>query len=64
MVDQNQVSGVGGQDQRRLFLSTALATPREKRVALAIAAVALVAFLAAVPFVRVPGQNAGLHPQL
>jgi len=54
MVDQNPLSGVGGRDQRRLFLSTALATQREKRVALAIAAIALVAFLAMVPFVRLP----------
>ena len=54
MVDRNPLSGVGGRDQRRLFLSTALATQREKRVALAIAAIALVAFLAMVPFVRLP----------
>jgi hypothetical protein len=45
MVDRNPLSGVGGRDQRRLFLSTALATRREKRVALAIAAIALVAYL-------------------
>src|SRR5512139_2448213 len=54
MVDQNPVSGVGGPDQRRLFLSTALATQREKSVALAVAAIAFFAFLAIVPFVRVP----------
>jgi hypothetical protein len=54
MVDRNPLSGVGGRDQRRLFLSTALATRREKRVALAIAAIALVAFLVTVPFVRLP----------
>jgi hypothetical protein len=50
----NPERGVDGQDQRRLFLSTALVTDREKRVALAVAIVALVAFLAVAPFVRVP----------
>ena len=54
MADQNPVSGVGGRDQRRLFLSTALPSHREKRLALAVAAIALVAFLAIVPFVRLP----------
>jgi len=54
MADQNPVSGAGGRDQRRLFLSTALASHREKRLALAVAAIALVAFLAIVPFVRLP----------
>jgi hypothetical protein len=41
-------------DRRRLFLATALATRREKLLALMIAGVALVAFIALVPFVRVP----------
>jgi Na+/proline symporter len=53
MVDQNPLSGVGGRDQRRLFLSTARATLPEKRVALAIAAIALVAFLAMASFLLV-----------
>ncbi len=54
MVEQNRAAGGGSLGQRRLFISTALATRREKRAALVIALVALVAFLAAVPFVRVP----------
>jgi two-component system, sensor histidine kinase and response regulator len=41
-------------EQNYPFLATALATRREKLIALAIAAVSLVAFLALVPFVRVP----------
>jgi hypothetical protein len=41
-------------DQRRLFLATALATRREQTLALTIAGAALVAFVALVPFVRVP----------
>jgi len=41
-------------DQHRSFLLTALAARREKQVALAIAVVSLVVFLATVPFVRVP----------
>jgi len=45
---------IGSADQRRYFLATALATPREKRVAAAIAFAALLAFAVAVPFVRVP----------
>ncbi len=40
--------------RRPLLLSTALATSREKRIALLIAIAALVAFLIAVPFARVP----------
>jgi hypothetical protein len=41
-------------DQRRLFLATALATRRERLLALTIAGMALIAFAALVPFVRVP----------
>jgi hypothetical protein len=41
-------------DQRRRFLATALATRRQQVLALTIAGVTLVAFLALVPFVRVP----------
>ncbi len=41
-------------EQNFPFLATALATRREKWIALAIAVAALVAFLALVPFVRVP----------
>jgi hypothetical protein len=44
----------GSSDQRRVFLATALATRRERRIAAAFAAVSFVAFLAVVPFVRVP----------
>ncbi len=53
MVDRNPTSGTGAKDQRRLMLSTALASPGEKRIALAIAAAALLAFLVIVPFARV-----------
>lgn len=53
MVDRN-LAVPGGAGQRQLFLSTALATAREKRLALVIAVVALVAFLAVVPLARVP----------
>lgn len=41
-------------DQRRLFLATALATPPQRRFAVAIAVGALLAFAVAVPFVRIP----------
>ena len=41
-------------DQHGIFLVTALATPRQRRTALVIAAVTLAAFLVMVPFVRVP----------
>lgn len=41
-------------DQRAILLVTAPATPRQKRVALIIAAATFLAFLIAVPFVRVP----------
>jgi two-component system sensor histidine kinase/response regulator len=44
----------GSSDQRRLFLATALATQRERRIAVAFAAGSFVAFLAVMPFVRVP----------
>jgi hypothetical protein len=54
LVDQLTMSGVFDAGERRLFLATALATRREKNVALAIAAVSLVAFIAIVPFARVP----------
>jgi hypothetical protein len=41
-------------DQSHTFLATALASRREKQVAIAIAGIALVAFLALAPFVRLP----------
>lgn len=44
----------GSTTERRLFLVTALATQQQKRIAALIAAVALAAFVAAVPFARVP----------
>ena len=44
----------GSRDQRRVLLATALATQRDRRIAAAFAAVSFVAFLAVVPFVRVP----------
>ena len=44
----------GSRDQRRVFLATAHATQRERRIAAAVAAVSFVVFLAVVPFVRVP----------
>ncbi|WP_271566079.1 MASE4 domain-containing protein [Bradyrhizobium sp. CCBAU 11386] len=44
----------GGAGSRRLLLSTALATAGETRLALVIAVVAFVAFLAVVPLARVP----------
>jgi hypothetical protein len=40
--------------ERRLFLVKALATPRHKRLAAVVAAIAFVAFAGAVPFVRLP----------
>lgn len=45
---------IASADQRRLLLVAALATPRQKRLAAAIAAAALLAFAVTVPFVRVP----------
>jgi membrane-associated sensor protein len=53
MVD-NPAAKDGGPDHRRLMLSSALATTPEKRVALIVAVASLVAFVAIVPFVRVP----------
>jgi two-component system sensor histidine kinase UhpB len=44
----------GSIDERRLFLATAIATPREKRIAHSIALAALVAFTLIWPFARVP----------
>ena len=44
----------GTSDQRGIFLATASATRLERRAALVIAMVSLAAFLAVVPFVRVP----------
>jgi hypothetical protein len=43
-----------GPGQRAFLLVTALATPRQKRCAVTIGAAALLAFIAAVPFVRMP----------
>src|SRR5512133_3023039 len=40
--------------QRTAFLATALATRREKTIALAIASASLLLFIVAVPFVRMP----------
>jgi hypothetical protein len=45
---------IGGLDTRRRFLATAVATKAEQRIALAIAVGAFLAFVAALPFVRVP----------
>jgi two-component system, sensor histidine kinase and response regulator len=45
---------VASRDQRYIFLATALATRRDKRIALLIAAAAFILFAAFVPFVRVP----------
>jgi hypothetical protein len=44
----------GSGDQLRVFLATAPATQREKRVAAAIALLGFVAFLVVVPFARLP----------
>jgi len=54
MGQPNDSDGLAGADQGRPLLSTALATRQEKRIALGIAIAALAAFLAAVPFARVP----------
>ncbi len=43
-----------GPDPRAISLVTALATPRQRRIALLIAVATFAAFLAAVPFVRLP----------
>ncbi|HYA29159.1 MAG TPA: MASE4 domain-containing protein [Acidobacteriota bacterium] len=48
------MKAIGSIGERRLFLTTALATRRQQQVALAIATVAAVGFLAAIPFARVP----------
>ena len=45
---------IGGLDTRRRFLATAVATKTEQMIALAIAGAGFLAFVAAVPFVRVP----------
>jgi hypothetical protein len=45
---------IGSTDQRRLYLVNALATRRQKQLAAVIAAAALLAFVVAVPFARVP----------
>jgi two-component system sensor histidine kinase/response regulator len=45
---------IGSADKRGLFLATAPATRRQRRVAATIAVVAFLAFVTAVPFVRVP----------
>jgi len=45
---------IGGLDKQRRFLATAIATKADQRVAAVIAIAAFLAFLAAVPFVRVP----------
>lgn len=48
------MNSVATRDQRYIFLATALATPRERRVALGIAVAALVVFGAVAPFARTP----------
>jgi hypothetical protein len=48
------MNAIGSTDQCRLFLTTALATRGQQLLALVIAAAALAAFAATVPFVRVP----------
>ena len=45
---------IGSATQRRFFLTTAPATPWQQKLALAIAAAALIVFAVTVPFVRVP----------
>jgi hypothetical protein len=45
---------IGSTDERRFFLTTAIASRRQKQAALAIAAVAAIGFVVAVPFARVP----------
>lgn len=54
MVAQNTAAAADGSDPRRLLLSTDLASRGQKRFALVVAAITILAFLAAVPFVRVP----------
>ena len=49
---------VAASDQRYIFLATALATRRNKRLALAIGAAAFALFAVLVPFVRVPPPQA------
>lgn len=48
------MNAVGAVESQRQFLATAIATPAERRIAVLIAAAGLLAFIAAVPFVRVP----------
>ena len=48
------MKAIGGVDERRLFLTTALASQGQKRAALVIAALAAIGFALAVPFARVP----------
>lgn len=48
------MNSIGGTTERPMFLVEALAMRRHKRLAAVIATIALVAFVAAVPFVRVP----------
>jgi hypothetical protein len=45
---------IGSNEQRRLYLANALATPRQTYFAAVVAAATLLAFVAAVPFARVP----------
>ena len=54
LVDRLPVDSVRGSDQHRLFLTTALATRREKQLALAIATLSFFIFLVVVPFARTP----------
>lgn len=48
------MTAIGSNDERRLFLTTALASGGQKRAALVIAIVAAIGFVVAVPFARTP----------
>jgi hypothetical protein len=54
MTGHNTAADANGSDPRRLLLSTDLASRGQKRLALVVAVVAVLAFAVAVPFVRVP----------
>jgi hypothetical protein len=45
---------IGSRGYRRQFLATATATQADQHIAVVIAVIGFVAFVAAVPFVRVP----------
>ncbi|TPQ37452.1 hypothetical protein C2U70_10910 [Bradyrhizobium guangdongense] len=54
MASQRTVADVGDIDRGQTLLATALASPKQKRMALVIAVIAVFVFVAAVPFVRMP----------